>query len=189
MDTNGDGELESVANWRTETNTHAGEPVEVEGWVPRYSIKGTEGEGGITTAFVSAPSPKASRSSTKSGKAENKSSGGSSSKPKKTSESRKDKSDTVERYKEVNDQLNDSSKALDKASKAADRLYGADRLKAMDKVNKALETEIKNLKIKKKEAEEYLAIDKKALEEAAADMNLGINFEYDEKGNIINYEE
>jgi hypothetical protein len=135
---------------------------------------------------VSAPSPKASRSSTKSGKAENKSGG---SKPKKTSEARKNKSDIVERYKEVNDQLDDSSRAMDKASKSADRLFGADRLKAMDKINDALELEIKNLKAKKKETEEYLAIDKKALEKAAADMNLGIRFKYDDKGNITNYEE
>jgi hypothetical protein len=68
----------------------------------------------------------------------------------KTSDARKDKSEIVERYKEINDQLDDSSRAMDKASKAADRLYGANRLKALDKLNKALKEEIKNLEAKKK---------------------------------------
>ena len=107
----------------------------------------------------------------------------------KTSDARKDKSETVERYKEINDKLDDSSRAMDKASKAADRLYGASRLKALDKLNKALKEEIKNLEAKKKQTEEYLALDREALDKAAAETELGIKFEYDENGNITNYDE
>lgn len=108
---------------------------------------------------------------------------------KNTSDARKDKSETVERYKEINDKLDDSSRAMDKASKAADRLYGASRLKALDKLNEALKEEIKNLEAKKKQTEEYLALDREALDQAAAETGLGIKFEYDENGNITNYDE
>jgi hypothetical protein len=41
------------------------------------------------------------------------------------------KEDVVERYKEINDQLDDIADALDKASSQADRLWGKDRLAMM----------------------------------------------------------
>mgnify|MGYP003306763026 CR=1 FL=1 len=47
--------------------TIPGEPKEVEGFVPKYTIEGTEVPGGITTAFVSAPTPTISNSSTTDG--------------------------------------------------------------------------------------------------------------------------
>jgi hypothetical protein len=52
------------------------------------------------------------------------------------------KSDVVERYKEVNDSLDDMSKKLEKAAKSVDRLYGKDKIKAMKEQNKILQDEI-----------------------------------------------
>jgi hypothetical protein len=54
--------------YRRYTQTYSGEPVTVSGWVPQYSIEGTEGPGGITTGITQLPKPTASRSSTTSGK-------------------------------------------------------------------------------------------------------------------------
>jgi hypothetical protein len=39
-----------------------------------------------------------------------------------------DKDDVVERYKEINDSLDDISRAYDKVSNAADRAYGKNRI-------------------------------------------------------------
>ena len=113
-----------------------------------------------------------------------KSSGGSS---KKTSEARQKKSDTVERYKEINDKIDDITREMEKSSNAADRLWGPARIEQMEKVNDALKEEIELIKDKRKESEYYLQEDKNALDAAAAD--LGLTFTYDEQGNISNYED
>lgn len=187
IDTNGDGETEKVANWRTETQTHAGEPVEVDGFVPKYTIEGTEGEGGITTAFVEAPAPKASYSSTTSGGAGGGGGGGggSSSKPKTVEKDKR--SDMVERYKEVNDQIDDITDAYDRANRAANRLWGADKIKKMQEANNALKTNLELTKQRIAEGEKYLEEDRAELEKAAQEA--GITLTFDDKGNITNYTE
>lgn len=121
-----------------------------------------------------------SPSSTSSGK---KSSGGSSSKPSKISKSKK--SDVVERYKEITDSINDTTRALDKANKSADRLWGKAHLDAMAKSNKLTLKEVDLLKQKQKEAQTYLKTDKTALEQAA--KKAGVTFTFDEDGDISNY--
>jgi len=63
-----------------------------------------------------------------------KKSGGSS----KTKVDKVEKKDVVDRYKEVTDALDDNADAMGKAARAADRLYGADRLKKMQKANDLL---------------------------------------------------
>lgn len=107
----------------------------------------------------------------------------SSSSPKKAKQVKK--SSVVERYKEITDQLDDVKDSMDKASKAADRLYGKDRLKEMQKVNESLEKENDLLEKKRQEAIDYLAIDKGELISAGAAA--GLNFTFDESGNITNY--
>lgn len=107
--------------------------------------------------------------------------GGGSSKKAKTVK----QSDVVDRYKEVTDKLDLNTKAMDRASKAADRLYGADRLKKMDEVNKRLQTEISLQQRKAKEAEAYLAQDKQSLLNAASAA--GISLAFDKDGTISNY--
>lgn len=121
-----------------------------------------------------------SPSSTSSGK---KSSGGSSSKPSKISKSKK--SDVVERYKEITDSINDTTRALDKANKSADRLWGKAHLDAMAKSNKLTLKEVDLLKQKQKEAQAYLKTDKTTLEQAA--KKAGVTFTFDEDGDISNY--
>lgn len=121
-----------------------------------------------------------SPSSTSSGK---KSNGGSSSKPSKISKSKK--SDVVERYKEITDSINDTTRALDKANKSADRLWGKAHLDAMAKSNKLTLKEVDLLKQKQKEAQAYLKTDKAALEQAA--KKAGVTFTFDEDGDISNY--
>ena len=109
-----DGELESVARWRTVTATHTGEPVTVDGWVPQYTIEGTEGDGEIRTAFTSAPSISVSTSSTTSGMP--KESGGKSSKPAKprNSEKRYDYSDAV--IDDIKEKIEDKEREIEKAA-------------------------------------------------------------------------
>lgn len=121
-----------------------------------------------------------SPSSTSSGK---KSSGGSSSKPSKISKSKK--SDVVDRYKEVTDSINDTTRALDKANKSADRLWGKAHLDAMAKSNKLTLKEVDLLKQKQKEAQAYLKTDKATLQQAA--KKAGVTFTFDEDGDISNY--
>ena len=109
--------------------------------------------------------------------------GGKGSKPSKTNKTKK--SDTVERYKEITDKINNLTRAYDNAAKAADRLYGKDRVKVMEENNKRLKQEIELLKQKVKEAKDYLVNeDRPALDKAAA--ALGVNFKID-NNNIVNY--
>lgn len=123
------------------------------------------------------------RSSTNSGGGK-KGGGGGGSKPKKAK--KVDKSDIVQRYKEIDDAIDDVTKSMDDASKAADRLYGNDRIKQMQKMNNLIQQEIKLTKQKKVEAERYLEEDKRALEKAAQKAGAGA-ISFDKNGNISNY--
>lgn len=109
--------------------------------------------------------------------------GGGGSKPQKAE--RKKKTEVVDRYKEITDALNKNSKAMDNASKAADGLYGASRIKNMDKINSLLRKEIGLLGEKRKEALRNLSIDRSELETQA--KKAGVHFNFDENGNISNY--
>ena len=177
--------------YRRYTQTYSGEPVTVSGWVPQYSIEGTEGPGGITTGITQLPKPTASRSSTTSGK-QSSSGGGSSSKPKTSSApSKMDKKDnthsseTVKRYKEIDDQLDDLADSYERANREADKLFGVDKLEAIEKENELLQEQQKLIEKKAKEAKKYMASDKAELDKVAKEA--GLNFSYDENGNITNY--
>jgi hypothetical protein len=61
--------------------------------------------------------------------------GGGGSKPKKTSDSKKKKSELVDRYKEITDSLEEVQDRMEDANRAADRLWGRDRIKKMREVN------------------------------------------------------
>lgn len=109
--------------------------------------------------------------------------GGSKNKPTKGALTKK--SDIVDRYKEITDNINDTTRALDKANKSADRLWGKAHLDAMAKSNKLTLKEIDLLKQKQKEAQAYLKTDKATLQQAAKEA--GITFTFDEDGDISNY--
>lgn len=103
------------------------------------------------------------------------------------------KSDIVDRYKEINDSLEDQSKLLDKINDQTDRLYGKDKIDNLKKANAEIEKENKLLKKKQKEAKEYLKEDKKSLQNTLdkARKKAGLkesDFKFDKDGDIKNYE-
>ena len=174
IDTNGDGEPDAHGYHRY---TIPGEPQEVEGYVQVAQIKTADSE-------IGPPKIKY----TGNGNVSNSAKTGGSGKSSKASPSKK--SDVVDRYKEITDKLNDQAKAMDKASNAADRLWGPNRIKAMREVNKALSDNIDLLKDKRAEAEYNLSVDKANLatvlkESAGKDVTA----QFDKNGNIINYDE
>ena len=114
-----------------------------------------------------------------------KNSGGGGGEKKKADEVKK--SDVVDRYKEVTDSLDNNADAMEKASRAAERLYGRDRLANMQKANDLLKNEIALTKQKREEAEKYLTEDFDALTQAATEA--GITFTTNDAGDITNYTE
>lgn len=97
------------------------------------------------------------------------------------------KDDTVDRYKEIEDALDDMADALEDANKETDRLFGAARLNSLKKENNLILQNIELLKKKKTEAEANLEIDRKALKEAA--NAAGVTLDIDENNLITNYTE
>ena len=97
------------------------------------------------------------------------------------------KSEVVDRYKEIDDQLDDINDELNRTNKLTDRLFGAKRLQQMDKEISILNKQSKALEKKRKEAENYLKIDKQAV----LDLNktYGTQFKIDDSGLISNYED
>lgn len=110
-------------------------------------------------------------------------SGGKDDTPKKMDTT--DREDMVERYKEINDSLDDVADALSDVNKLTDRLYGKNRISALKNQNALLQQEIGLLKEKASQAKAYLAQDQSRLQSAAAD--LGASFSFDAQGNISNY--
>ena len=112
--------------------------------------------------------------------------GGGGSKAKAEKKDVSKKSDFGERYHTVDKQLENTAKELDRASKAADKLWSRDRLKYLDTQNAMLDEEIELLKQKTAEAENYLKTDKAELDKAAGD--LGFQISYGDDGEILNYD-
>jgi hypothetical protein len=104
---------------------------------------------------------------------------------KKTSDSRTKKSDMVDRYKEINDKLEENNRLMEKNSLIADTLYGADRLAYLEEEINLLGARRNLLKANIKEAQTYLAEDKASLIKAGEIA--GISFTFNEDGNIDNY--
>ena len=169
----------------TRTETKAEEPTKSPGDMRLVSFSGGKTPPKIRGFWRKATGSSNNHSSTNSGgSGGSKSSGGSSSsKPSKIDKSKK--SDIVDRYKEITDSINDTTRALDKANKSADRLWGKAHLDAMAKSNKLTLKEVDLLKQKQKEAQAYLKTDKATLQQAA--KKAGITFTFDEDGDISNY--
>ena len=110
---------------------------------------------------------------------------GKTSKPKKIKATKK--SDIVERYKEITDAMDDVSDAMERANKQADRLYGAPRLAAMKENLNCLRQQRDLLEDQVAQAKEFYSFDQGNLIGAGAEA--GLNFEFDDKGNITNYTE
>ena len=118
------------------------------------------------------------------GKAPGSNSGG--SKPKKATPTKQ--SDIIDRYKQVEDKLDDITDAYTDASKAADRLYGIDKLKKMKETNNLLQREIGLLKEKRVETEGYLKTDFDNLQSIVG-QEFGLSFTRDANGNLSNYDD
>lgn len=112
--------------------------------------------------------------------------GGGGSKPKKADKVKK--SDVVERYKEINDQLEETAHLMNKTNAAAEGLWGEARFKKMREGVELLKQENQQLKERMKWSKNYVDEDRKALDDAATAA--GISFQYDkENGYITNYTE
>ncbi len=115
----------------------------------------------------------------------NKSGGGSSKSNSASKIETTKKEDVVDRYKELEDSLDDLTDALNDANKMEDRLWGQSRIDNIKQQNELIQKQISLLKDKVAAAKNYLAIDKATLDQAA--KNAGVNFVYDEAGNLTNY--
>lgn len=112
--------------------------------------------------------------------------GGGGGKPKKADKVKK--SDVVERYKEINDQLEETQHLMSKTSAEAEGLWGEARFKKMREGVELLKRENQQLKERMKWSKDYVDEDRTALNAAAAEA--GISFQYDPKdGYITNYTE
>lgn len=105
-----------------------------------------------------------------------------------------DSSEEVERYKEVNDQLDNQSKLLERLNTKSEHLYGKDKINNLTKINNALKQENKLLDDKIKLAKNYQKQDKTDLNSdlsaAAKEAGLDLSFTYDkETKDITNYTE
>lgn len=94
-----------------------------------------------------------------------------------------DEEEVLERYYEITDSLDDMTDALDDAADAADRLYGKNRIAAMEQQRDLMEQQRDLLQQYRSEIEAYLAKDKAALE----NNEYGIHFTFDADGDITNY--
>jgi hypothetical protein len=112
--------------------------------------------------------------------------GGGGSKPKKTSEAKKKKTDIVDRYKEINDQLEETQRAMKKNSTIADSLWGSERIDMLKKNIKLLEQEYQLLEDRADLTQEYLDEDTDALQDAIGKFGYKFNID-DETGLITNY--
>ena len=176
------------------TRTYDAGTVDVQGVVPRYSIKGTKNQDGtITTAFAAAPKVTPSFSSTTSGiAAGNKSPKSSnpkspkSSEPKEEKRDEKHKDDEAERYHLINSQIDQQTYKLDRLSKAKDRAWGKNKLKAMDAELQAL-ANLGAMYEKHAEASQgWLDTDKAALDTFLRQHG-GVAAQYGSDGSILNY--
>jgi hypothetical protein len=75
---------------------------------------------------------------------------------------------------------------MERASKAADKLWSRKRLKYLEEQNKMLDEEIALLQEKTRQAEEYLKQDTTDLNSTAID--LGFTISYGADGEILNYD-
>jgi hypothetical protein len=108
-------------------------------------------------------------------------SGGSSPSKKDTKDNIK-ADDHIDRYKEINDVLDDINDTYEKLNSQTDRYFGTNRIQALKNESEALKLVNQGLRKKYDLTEQYLKSDKKALEAAGFTVD-------DTFGNITNYEE
>lgn len=165
-------------------------PLETKGYVGVASIS-MDGEGespGVSPpTFTGRQAPSASAVS--GGNSGGGGGGGSSHNPETTEKKTPTKkSDTVERYREVEDAIDNVTDALTRAERATDRLWGKDKLAAMREENKILEKQRQLLLDKAEQAEEYAKQDAADLRKVADDIGVSVVIDQ-ETGDITNIED
>lgn len=108
------------------------------------------------------------------------SSGGGSQKEKDTKDWDQDK----DRYHDYDKAIDQSTRSVNKLSKAVDRLYGASKVSAIQKQIDALKEENKQYEKKLAKAKEYLALDKQALQNNTYGYEVSFN-----KNGFVNLEQ
>lgn len=172
-----------------------------EGWTPQEDgsmlgpdgqpltgVKWTAVDGGTYTYTQTMLVPKATsftKSTENLGGKKGGDTGGGGGKPKKADKVKK--SDVVERYKEINDQLEETAHLMNKTNAEAEGLWGEARFKKMREGVELLKKENQQLKERMKWSKDYVDEDRTSLNAAAAEA--GISFQYDENGYITNYTE
>lgn len=92
----------------------------------------------------------------------------------------------IERYKEIDDAIQDLTKDQERLNKVTDAYYGANKVAYMKQQHKLLQKEIDLHKERFKWAQKYYDEDKAELDKYAKET-LGVEIEYDEDGSIKNY--
>lgn len=175
---------ETYTSMKRVTRTYDAGTSEADVVVPQYEIEGTEGPGGITTAFTAAPAPTVSKSSTTSGGAGG-GGGGSSSTPENNDEETKDPTEEKDRYRVIKNKIEDLTATYENLSSAKSKAFGPARLAAL---NKELDAQRKLTAANKtylNQIESHLASDKSALTAKALQYG-GATF--DENGTLTNYD-
>lgn len=173
----------SLPNVTTKTTSIPEDPTPAEGSMNLVSFSGDSKPPAIKGLRKKATGSMNNYSKNNSGGSPAKSgSGGGSSSPAKK-KSYTSKNDIVERYYEITDAIDDVSDALEDANRASERLYGKDRISAMEKETQIMQQQVDLLEEKRRQALEYLKLDKQALEQ----NKYGIKFSFDEDGDITNY--
>lgn len=98
------------------------------------------------------------------------------------------KSDVAERYREVEDAIDNVTDALTRAERATDRLWGKDKLDAMRQENKILAEQYKLLQQKAQEAEDYAKQDYNDLMDVADEIGVSVVVDTS-TGDITNIED
>ena len=183
------------AAYNKDSNTYTVEYLDTEGNVQTKTLTADQyneakGAGSIQVPVINGgetlkvSSPKAAAKAAGTGSGGGGGGGGGKSTPAKPVKYTK-KSDVVDRYKEQDDALDDIEEKLEDINREKDRAYGANRLKQMDKEQEALLDQKKAIEAKAKAAKQFYDEDKKNLKDKAKEY--GLNLEFDDLGNIINY--
>lgn len=96
--------------------------------------------------------------------------------------------EVIERYREVNDAIDNVTDALTRAERATERLWGKDKLDAMRQENKILAEQYKLLQQKAQEAEDYAKQDYNDLMDVADEIGVSVVVDTD-TGDITNIED
>ena len=97
--------------------------------------------------------------------------------------------DLLERYKQQNLLLQKLQQEYNLLSNEVDNTWGAERIRALEEVNKNLDEQNKILERKKELAKTNLILDQDNLKTAVKGLDLGISLDFDENGVLLNQED